>query len=452
MKHLKSLLFIVLAVLSLSLVGCTNSNDNLECKTGIADITPDMPTALAGFAARKGLSDGIHRKIYTHCLVVRKGEEKICIISNDMMEVSPDFAVELRTAISEGADIPYNNIFIHNIHTHSAPRLVGATVEEGGSNYSYREIFAKTLIDNAVRTITSKTGYRRFTIEQGKGECFLNCNRCEKEGPIDHDLYAARLINHRGKPIMAMVNFSCHPVSLNHRSNLVSPDFPGIAVEELGKEWKCPVFYFTGASGNVDPCGKLRADTLYTQSRGEELASAAKEIKFTKLPASNMLKVVNEIVQLPYSIDEITPDAINQHAKELSLQTGVSDTWVKDIEGWRQLILERIAEGKVTNTLPIEIAAVNIGGLVLLFSQGEPFNEYQSVARAALPENPVFFIGYTNGQKSYLPSAHAFENPNKYIYETRQMHIYVKAPWILSSSMPLIYQNAINNILLESQL
>lgn len=450
MNTAKRLLFILTLCAAFASTSAVAA-DRLECNFGVADITPREPVALAGFAARKGLSNGIHRPIFTHCLVIRSGEERVCIITNDMMEVSPDFAVELRNAIAERSGIPYDCIFIHNTHTHSTPRLVGVTVEPGGTNRPYKEQFAATLVDNAVRTIKDTKAFRRFSIETGKGECFINCNRCEKNGPIDHDLYAARLVDRRGRPIVSLLNFSCHPVSLNHRSNLVSTDFPGIAVAELGREWGCPVFYFTGASGNVDPCGKLRADTTYTQGRGEELAEAASRIVFAPLPKSNRLKVVNRVVHLPYSTDHITVEKINAHAAKLSAEQGVSDTWVRDIEGWRQIMLQRLADGKIEDTLPIEIAAVNIGGLVMLFSQGEPFNEYQQAAREVAPSTPLFFMGYTNGQKSYLPSAHAFERREGYAYELRQMHIYVKAPWPLSAYVPQVYNQALQEVVLESQ-
>jgi hypothetical protein len=443
---MKRIVFLLVAICAMAL-GCSQP-EPLECNYGVMDITPDEPVLLAGFAARKGLSDGVHRPLKTHCLVIRKDTVRVCIISNDMMEMDIAMAGELRRAISEQTGIPYNNIFIHNIHTHSAPRLSGASTEPGGSNVAYRQKFIETLVANAVQTASDNEGFRPFTIEVGRGQSDINCNRCEEGGPIDHDVWVARFVDKKGKPIVSMLNFSCHPVSLNHRSLAVSTDFPGIAVDDLESEWDAPVFYFSGAQGNVDPCGSLRADTTYTQRRGHELSAAALLIKFNALPKSNTLTVRNEEVHLPYRIDHITAEAVNAHVDSLKMQTGVSGTWLGDIEGWRELILRRIADGRVKDYLPVEIAAVNVGGLEMLFSQGEPFNEYQKVVRESMPDTPVLFIAYTNGQNSYLPSAYAYASTNKgYSYEKEQMHVYIKAPYPLSDNMPQVYEGAIKEIL-----
>ena len=95
-----------------------------------ADIstTEDEHTMLAGFAARSKLHDGIHQHLFTHCLVLGDGTQKVCIISNDLMEISPALADTMRALIAEKSGLAVDNILMHNIHTHSAPvRAAGAT-------------------------------------------------------------------------------------------------------------------------------------------------------------------------------------------------------------------------------------------------------------------------------------------------------------------------------------
>ena len=65
-------------------------------------------------------------------------------------------------------------------------------------------------------------------------------------------------------------------------------------------------------------------------------------------------------------------------------------------------------------------------------------------ARSHFPGRTVIFAGYTNGQNSYLPSAHAFEYRKGYEYEIDQMHVYIKAPYPLSEKMPESYSAAID--------
>ena len=441
MKNHK-LLFIVLLFL-MTMIGCS-SHEQLKCNIGTADITPADSVILAGFAARVGLSTDIHRPLKTHCIVIEKDSSRVCIITNDMMEIPISLANELREQISERTGIPFNHIFIHNTHTHSAPRVTGATVEPGGTNVNFKKLFSETLIGNAERTANNKADFVPFTIETGKGESDINCNRGEKNGTINHDLYAVRFLDKKGKSIVSFLNYGCHPVSLGHRSNVVSTDFPGIVVEELQKDWGGEVFYFSGAAGNVNPCGPLSADTSYPEERGRQLANTARQIKFQKLKPDPTLRVVNAEVRLPFRITEITEDAINAHVDEI-LQWEVSGTWKKDVVGWRREILGKIANGEVKNYLPFQIASVRIGGMVFFFTQGEPFNEYQTILRESKSDTPVLFVAYTNGQNSYLPSKHAFQ-VNAYAYEKEQMHIYIKAPYPLSADMPEVYENAAKQI------
>lgn len=440
MRILKSIIFVVVMTAG-SLFTPFLCAAQLKCNTGIADITPNDPVSLAGFAARKGLSTTTHRPLKTHCLVIQRDTTRVCIITNDMMEISIDLAKKLRLEIADKTGIPYNHIFIHCIHTHSAPRTGGKSVEQGEPNFAFVTKFRETVVSNAVQTANNKKAFIPFTIETAKGSSNINCNRRESDGPCDHDVYVARLLDKKGKPIVSLLNFACHPVSLNHKSLVVSTDFPGIAREELSKTWNSDVFYFAGPAGNVDPCGPLRADTAYTQSRGIELADAVRNIKFNKLKKNNVLRISNMEVELPFRAVEITPELINNHADEIK-NWDPFGTWKNDVERWRVGTLEKIANGEVKNYLPVEIASVNIGGLVLLFTQGEPFNEYQTILRESRPDVPILFIAYTNGQNSYLPSQYAFGREG-YEYEKEQMHIYIGAPYPLSDKMPEVYEMSI---------
>jgi len=437
-------LFTFFAAVLLTACAANNDPQQLQCSIGIADITPSDSVNLAGFAARKGLSNSIHRRLKTHCLVIRNATDTLCLITNDMMEFSPDYSDRLREAIAREAGLADSRIFIHCIHTHSAPRTGGRSAEEGGTNYRFAKMVHEVIVSNAVATI--KNGkFQPFTIETGKGSCDMNCNRSEPDGPIDHDVYIARLLDRKGKVIASLLNYSCHPVSLNARSLAVSTDFPGITAEELERDWGGEVLYFSGAQGNVDPCGGLKADTAYTHTKGLMLADACRKVQFKALPASNALKIINKEIRLPFREAIITPELINAHVAEIK-QWKVSDTWQSDVDGWQNEILARFAEGKVKNHLPFRIAGVNIGGLFLLLTQGEPFNEYQTELRHSIPDIPILFVAYTNGQNSYLPSKHAFE-VNYYNYEKEQMHIYIKAPYPISAEMPAVYSAAVKEII-----
>ena len=442
----------VLAILLLcSLCGCVEKGLSLNYNAADISTTPDEHTMLAGFAARNDLSTELHLPLYTHCLVVRKGDDRVCIISNDLMEIQPDLSLEWRREISEKSGLPLDRIFMHCIHTHSAPRNGGWRAEPGGSNYSHKERLHKTLVENAVKTITEDAAFRPFRMELGKAQTSINGNRCEKEtGPVDRDVYVVRFLERSGKPIVSVVNLACHPVCMGARSLLVSSDYPGVCGKILKEAWGGDVFQLTGAAGNMDPARGPRM-VEYAEECGRCLADSILNISFSKVPASGEFKVVNDTVCLPFRIAEVTPEAVEAHAEEISKwDKTVSATWKDDVQGWKELILSRFPEGTVQNTLPFTMGAVNINGIVFFFTQGEPFCEYQTAARQHFPERTVIFAGYTNGQNSYLPSAHAYEYRKGYEYEIDQMHVYIKAPYPLSDKMPEAFAGAIDKTIREA--
>lgn len=421
------------------------SSTSLKCNYASADISTleGENVVLAGFAAREGLSEGVHLPLRTHALAITDGQQKICIISNDVMEMSPSLAHEIRTEISMQAGIPYDNILLHCVHTHSAPRFGGTSVEPGGTNEAYKERTVQTIISNAVKAITEDKNYQEFHLEVAKGITDINKNRCEVDGPIDHSVYAAKLVGKKDNIICAFFNLSCHPVSMDYQSKMLSSDYSGVARREISKQWGCEVFQLSGASGNVNPIAS--AGTIEEAEKlGASLYESLNKLEFKSIPNQGLLRFTTRIAELPYRIEKLSPKAIKEHADFLveNMET-VFPRFTRDVRAWEAEILERFEKEEVKNTLDINMSALNLDGVLFFFTQGEPFCEYQIEARKTFHNKPLFFVAYTGGQSSYFPSEHAYENREGYEYEIEQMHIYIKAPYPLSDKMPETYKEAV---------
>lgn len=444
----------------------------LVCNTSVREIStlPGEHVMLAGFAARHKLSSGeTHIPLYSHALVIGRAQwnvktksivkkngvpqitDKTLIITNDLMEISIDEANILADSISVLTGLSKEKIFIHCIHTHSAPRsMLSYWADPGKPNHDYAIRCEEHIIANAVQAVKDAAAFQPFTIEFGEGASNININRGEKDGPIDRTVFAAKFLNTiTGKPIVSLINYSCHPVSLGPGSQVTSSDFPGVVMRELKDAWGCDIFYYSGAQGNVDPAGCPQSKVEVTEKIGKQMANDILAIKFCKMPAANFcgknltLKIVHNEIKLPFQVEKITEDAINHLADSTSKWgVSVSQTWKDDVEGWRKGEIEKLRSGKTKDYLPFEVAAVNVGGFVMFFTQGEPFNEYQSGLRKEFAGTPLMFIAYTNGQNSYLPSAHAY-TVKAYDYEKDQMHVYIHSPYPLSSKMTTTYEKGI---------
>lgn len=442
----------IFTALFVACIATSCSHGRLEMNYHSADIStlPDEHVVLAGFAARHGLSDGIHQNLRTHCLVIKDDAgQKVCIISNDLMEISPAITDTLRTMISERSGLARENILIHNIHTHSAPRSGGASVIAGGTNREWKFRMIDSLVGNAVRTITAEKEFSSFRLETGKAETIINGNRCEKEGPCDHDVYVARFIRKK-HPMVTIVNLACHPVCMGPGSHALSSDYPGICGKILSEEWGGEVFQLTGAAGNMDPVLGPQ-DASYAEECGKSLASSLLGMTFTRIENKGLMRLVNETIDLPYKADQITPELVRRHADSLvRTSSKVSASFGEDVRNWESEILDRFKSGQVPNKLRYNVHVVDLDGVLFFFSDGEPFCEYQTEAREYFPDKTIFFAGYTNGQNSYLPSERAYKVRKGYEYETEQMHIYIKAPYPLSEKCPSVYLNGVKNILSEA--
>lgn len=436
---------VVLSFLFLHALCFARTDGGLKLNYSEVDISTDVDEhcVLAGFAARSGLSEGVHHNIYSRCLVITDGEQKVCIISNDLMELSPSISYEMRRRIADASGIPIQNVLMHCIHTHSTPRSGGPSSQPGGSNYNWKTRMTDKVVSNAVATVRDDKAFKSFSLEVGKGMTSINFNRCEEGGPVDRSVYVVRFVDGKGRPMVSIINLACHPVCMGPGSYAVSSDYFGTASDLLKKSWGGNVMQLTGAAGNMDPTGGPK-DYRHAEACGKSLADSLIDIPFSSRGKSKgLLKLVHRTVSLPYRIAEVTPQAVRAHADSLVNASTGFPRFASDVRGWEEEILARFETEEVSSSLEFDLTALNVDGVIFFFTQGEPFCEYQAEARDAFPDETVFFAGYTNGQNSYLPSAHAYRHHKGYEYEIDQMHVYIKAPYPLSSEMPAIYRNAV---------
>lgn len=412
-----------------------------------ADITPleEDHTMLAGFAARNDLHDGVHTPLKAGCFVfLDKGTgRKVCVVSLDMMELAPVLADELRDSIQARTGIGKDNILLHCIHTHSAPRVGGRWIDEGAANRPFYLRFKESVLNLAVSTINDEGGFRKFKVEIGKCSTSISGNRCEKEGPVDRDVYAVRFLDRKGKPICAFINLACHPVCMGPRSYLAGADYSGVARGIISKKWGCEVFQFSGAQGNLDPAEGPKTFE-YAEQCGRSLSDSLSTIVFTPFEMDGTLALSTNVTRLPFRIPEVTAAEIHKLAQSLKKEYATSfPRFADDVDGWEKQMVNELGPDAVIRSLDVNMTGLNIGGLVFVFSQGEAFCEYQTGLRTAFPDKTVIFAGYTNGQSAYIPSERAFEVRKGYEYELEQDFVYVKRPYPLSEQMPQAFQEGL---------
>ena len=109
------------------------------------------------------------------------------------------------------------------------------------------------------------TAMQPARIKAGAGHMDFSVNRREKladgrvvlglneTGPADHAVGVVRVDSQEGRPLAALVNYTCHPIFVGSASRLISPDYPGPMRRVVERETGATCLFLQGATGNVNP-------------------------------------------------------------------------------------------------------------------------------------------------------------------------------------------------------
>ncbi len=432
----------ILLLVIASFSACNNRSsdsdiNHLLCHISVADITPEEPVYLAGFANRKGTSESIHRPLLTQCIVLKSNQEQVCIIVNDLMEVSPASIQKLIDAISGSTGFSGDHIFIHQTHTHSAPIMDEMGLAWSEANERYRENTLRTIEDNAIQTIMDTLAFIPCRIKTGSATCKIGINRRAFDpatgemvigesatGFFDPEVGILQLSDKDNNTVVTLFNYACHPVTLGYKNLAASPDFVGEARSIIEKVWGGTAVFLNGAAGDVNPINGLGSSTLIADQEGSKLGNIVTQSKLIEDSIVCLITSIDSIM-LPYRDRNLTPDMIRDEVTRKCEETTEFITWEEDVKKWGKNMIKELEEDQLPENRIIKTGGIRIGSTILAFSQGEIFNEYHTRLKHSFPERMILFAGYTNGESGYLPDKQAFEEGG---YEVNQAYIYLGEP------------------------
>ena len=252
----------------------------------VCDITPELGIYLTGYGHPERLAEGVHSPLLANAMVLADENTAVAVVSIDWCGMPDELAADMRRAISEAADIPFDNIIVCCIHTHSAPntssrRTLGRTdidPEHRGEAYARRSIpkiaeavlSAKRGMREAVVGVgltTSHAGVsRRGMDENGKVSRFIaDPHQC-----CDDNLTAIRFLDREtGEDLGIVIHLGCHNTSMG-LSRLISSDWCGVMRERVKDSYHTTVMFVNGAFGDVGPntSRPIKAEGIFGYSAG----------------------------------------------------------------------------------------------------------------------------------------------------------------------------------------
>ncbi len=265
---------------------------------GEAEITPkvggDKPVYVAGFGSNRKAT-GVHDPLMARAVVLQHGSQKVAIVALDLVGFFLPNVERVRKALPG-----FSYVMVNSTHNHEGPDtlgLWGPTPFQSGVDPVYVAFVEKQIVA-AIKAAETALNPAKARIGSIKAPELLHDGR---EPYVKHDDLVVLEFRDGDKTTGLVVQWNCHPETLDSKNTLLSADYVGYTVKHLKEKYRCPVVYLTGTVGGLmtslkveikDASGKPLADGTYEKTErygvllgeaAEKAIKAAKPIELTPL-------------------------------------------------------------------------------------------------------------------------------------------------------------------------
>ena len=386
-------IMVLVGMILLTCVFSSSAEGALKGGTAKVDITPPIGAWLSGYGSRKKPSEGILDPLYAKALVLDDGQEKIALVSVDLLWVPLEITNEIRRQVQEKIGIPQENIMICGTHTHFAPKIdrIAKTwpdADVAEIDESYVQVLKKKIFDSIM---LAEKDIKEVKLGVAKGEMTeIVYNRRTKKpdgtvamtfnlppasadltfGPIDPELCVLRVDDSDGALVAAVVNYACHPVSGDPNREkffYISADYPGYTAKVIEQVEGGNCIFLLGTAGNMNP---VRLNRKHPRMQtGKALGGAAlRHIQFTQPCSDVKISALKQPLSLPIKKD-LTPERKISIGKDAEIQNTeiqvlrIGDVYIVGLPGevLVEIGLEIKAKAGIENLFVVSLANDAVG-------------------------------------------------------------------------------------------
>jgi len=241
----------------------------LEAGFGEADITPAIgakPVYLAGFGQNRKATEVLD-PLLVRAVVLRHGETKIAIASADLVGLFFTTVQRVRAELSG-----FTYVLVSSTHDHHGPDTIGMWGPNpftSGVDPEYLKRVEAQIV-SAVRAAEKNLRPVAAHIGRVTAPELLHDGR---QPIVLHDELVALQFRVGDRPAGIVVQWNCHPETLDSRNTRLSSDYVGLTVQALREKYGCPVVYLTGTVGGL--MTTIRVDVR--NDKGERLPEGSVE-------------------------------------------------------------------------------------------------------------------------------------------------------------------------------
>jgi len=432
-------------------------DSTLQAGVGRAVITPPIGVDLMGYSRRSQPSTGIHMDMYATALVATDGDATVAILDCDLIYLHPPLVDEIRDAIAALLGTQRSHVLVNCTHSHSAP--TSSPVKIGGEQDRVRpeeEAYIRSLPHLLLSAVKqAKSAMQPARIGAGAGRIALAVNRREKlpdgrvvlgdnrGGPVDHGVGVVRVDCLDGRPLAALVNYTCHPIFAGSASRLIGPDYPGPMRRTVERETGATCLFLQGATGNMNPRNPMHPDTREAERAGTLLGLEAaktfleidtrttieREYWLTSVATFHLVRrepvestrldrvgACETVLSLPLKpLPDLAEARRNLEERSAALETLIRQTADPDEQNplryqkmWAQMLVDKVDRHTGPLSVSVPVQAVQINDVAIVGVAGELFVEIQLAIKQASPFASTLVAAYSNGCVGYLPVAEAY--------------------------------------------
>jgi neutral ceramidase len=371
----------------------------LQVGIATADITPEGPVWMGGYAARNKPSEGTYKELTATCVVFDNGQTRVAFVAIDLVAIYEKQLADLRAAAAK-AGIPPQHLMTNASHTHCGPRVSHKDNAEYTALFQERTdpLFEAAVADLQPAVLDYTVGYSTMAVNRrqlnDEGKCIGM--RPEPRKQIDPDVPILRVLSPEGNIRAVIFGYACHPTTMGGYLN--GPDYPGFARDWIAAAIPdCTPVFLQGCGGDIKPrysktngrFGYVMLEAIPTTAEmGHELGRA----------------VIAALCAPPLVVPADRPTDLQEAAKMPVTIGGI-------VEHIR--VPDKETEGK---THQIYNGAWRIGDVYIFGSQCEVCSNIGLRIKRELSDLRVWTNGYTHWGGGYIPDAASYPEEG---YEVR---------------------------------
>ena len=416
--------------------------NTLQAGFSRVNITPMLGIGMAGYQIRRN-ADGVLDELEINCLAVACCDTKAVLIAVDHCGIVKSVLNPMRQHICDVTGLPWEAVYIHAIHTHTAPFLNPNPTDP--LEIEYAQTVTRKLADAAKMALDdlapAKMGYgighapniafvRRFRMKDGSIRTNPGVDNPDIVAPIgdvDERVNVLRFDREDGQSF-ALVNFGNHPDVVGGCK--ISADWPGFTrktVEKVLDNTKC--IFFNGAQGdvnhvNVHPTGGYLNDMFMDF---DDVARGYKHAEYlgrvvtagvlqtwdkVKYVDVDSIRCTQKILEVPSNMPTPDDDMAEAHRIQQIHAEGRDEElpWVGMMRTTvvaKACRLVRLEKGPALFQMPL--SGIAIGPVAMVGIPGEPFTGVGRGLKEAPDWAMVLPTCNTNAKEGYFPMLECYE-------------------------------------------